>query len=261
VKRETLRHPKTYDLAARLKCRRPEALGYLTLLWDFAAEVAPAGNVGKHSDGAIAGACDWDRDPSEFVDALLASGWIDRDAKHRLLIHDWPDHCERWVKLKLQRLNLDFAEPSIERSTEPTTEPPIEPSPPRDQTYPNLPKPTQTKPTQRVRAKYAADFEIWYSAYPRHVGKEDAAAAYGRAISRIAESRKCEPEEALSWLLTVTTAFAASPAGNAGDFTPHPATWLNKGRYHDDPNEWNRVTSGNGRPHPMSHVPDLLGDE
>lgn len=150
MKRETLRHPKTFDLAARLNCRRPEALGYLRLLWDFTADVAPRGDVGKHPDGAIAGACDWPGKADEFVAALVASRWIDLDPTHRLLIHDWRDHCERWVKLKLERLGLAFAEPTTERSIEATTEP----SHSRDQTNPTLTKPTQTNP-----AACAADSE------------------------------------------------------------------------------------------------------
>ena len=92
MKRETLRHPKTFDLAARLKCSRPTALGYLTLLWDYTAEVATPGNIGKWSNGAIAGACDWHDDPDIFVGALVASGWLDEDDTHRLVIHDWADH-------------------------------------------------------------------------------------------------------------------------------------------------------------------------
>ena len=54
MKRETLRHPKTYELAAKLGCDRPTVLGYLTLLWDFCGEVAPAGDKGKCWDYAIA---------------------------------------------------------------------------------------------------------------------------------------------------------------------------------------------------------------
>ncbi len=39
----------------------------------------------------------------------MESGWIDLSENHRLLVHDWPEHCEQWVKLKLKKLNLDFA--------------------------------------------------------------------------------------------------------------------------------------------------------
>lgn len=144
MKRETLRHPKTYDLASRLGCSRPEALGYLTLLWDHVTEVAPRGDIGKWPDGAIAGACDYRGNAEAFVDALVDAGWLERHDTHRLIVHDWPDHCERWVKAKLQKLRLEFLEcyaRSVEATVEPTTEEPVEASPPRDRTEPNRTEP------------------------------------------------------------------------------------------------------------------------
>lgn len=157
MKRETPRHPKTYDLMARLQCARPTALGYLELLWHFTAEVSIDGSVGRWPDGAIARACDWNEEPSDFVNALVAAGWLDRDPTHRLLVHDWEEHCQRWVKLKLTKLGQEFAkptclpskEPSIERSIERTAESTIERSPPRDQTKPNLTKLRSGRPGDR----------------------------------------------------------------------------------------------------------------
>jgi hypothetical protein len=109
MKRETIRHPKTYELAARLGCDRPAALGYLTLLWDFCGEVAPAGDIGKWGDSAIAKACDWNGEPSAFVCALVESRWLDSvQTPSRLIVHDWSQHCEAWVKKKLARARLTF---------------------------------------------------------------------------------------------------------------------------------------------------------
>jgi len=110
MKRETMRHPKTYDLMVRLGCSRPTALGYLTLLWDYTGEVAPQGDIGKWPDGVIAQACDWTGDAIEFVEALVEARWLDRveDPKVRLLIHDWPEHCERFVKAKLEYAHIPF---------------------------------------------------------------------------------------------------------------------------------------------------------
>ena len=31
---------------------------------------------------------------------------------------------------------------------------------------------------------------------------------------------------------------AASPAGQRGEYTPHPSTWFHQDRYFDDPAEW-----------------------
>ena len=106
MKRAILSHPKTYDLASRLKCGRPAALGYLMLLFDFVAEHAPQGDVGKWADGAIAAACDWTGDPAAFVAALTDSKWLDGGGKHRLLVHDWGANCEQWVRAKVKNKGL-----------------------------------------------------------------------------------------------------------------------------------------------------------
>ena len=108
MKRETLRHPKTLDLAARLGVERPVVLGILTLLWDFTAEAAIQGDIGKWPNGAIARACDYMGDHDAFVRALVESKWLDEHPEHRLIVHHWPDHCERWVKSKLKTLKISF---------------------------------------------------------------------------------------------------------------------------------------------------------
>ena len=120
--RSTLQHPKLYELIAQLGCSRPEAIGYLTLLWDFTSTVAPAGNIGKWKNGAIAKACEWEGDPDVFVEAMVAAGWIDHDAACRLLVHDWPHHCQRWVKAKLAKSGEAFVEATTEATVEATTD-------------------------------------------------------------------------------------------------------------------------------------------
>lgn len=157
MKREALRHPKMLDLACRLGVDRARAIGIVTLLLDFAVDAAPQGDIGKWPDGAIARACEWgtistdtSHDASAFVAALVDSGWLDRHPDARLLIHDWPHHCERYVKSKLSSLKLDFhpgyfppkevknkstSAPSPDTSRDASTD--TSGDPPRDQTKPN----------------------------------------------------------------------------------------------------------------------------
>lgn len=91
-----------------------------------------------------------------------------------------------------------------------------------------------------ARPKWATkDLEGIYLAYPRHVSKASALKAIGKALDRIA-GRPDAPADPVAWLLDRVQAFAESPAGQAGRFTPHPATWFNSGRYDDDSSEWNR---------------------
>ena len=87
------------------------------------------------------------------------------------------------------------------------------------------PEPKEPKGTQRepkvLRVEADADFAIWYAAYPRKVGRDNAAKAYTRARKRMAVA---------DLLLAVRT----FPFDHSRpEFIPHPATWLNQGRWAD----------------------------
>ena len=90
--------------------------------------------------------------------------------------------------------------------------------------------------------------EAIYQAYPRKVAKAEALKAIGKAAARVKGRPETQGDPA-AWLLGRVVAFAESPAGKAGTFTPHPATWFNKGRYDDDQAEWQR-TEDNSRDGP-----------
>lgn len=108
MKRGTPRHPKTYALAEALGVRVAEAAGLLEMLWHQAAQLTPRGDIGSLPDGAIAQGCTWHKKPSALLDALRTTGWIDSDEQHRIVIHDWPDHCDEYVKKVLRRGLKDF---------------------------------------------------------------------------------------------------------------------------------------------------------
>ena len=104
--KQGLTHPKLYDLCSHLGCTRPLAIGYLELLWCFTADHSADGTVGRWPDGSIARACEWTGDAEAFVLALVATGWLDPCESHRLVVHDWTDHCPRWVKAKVARTTV-----------------------------------------------------------------------------------------------------------------------------------------------------------
>lgn len=111
MKRATLNHPKTKALMAAMGIGRRDALGLLTLLWDFAGQYAPDGAIGRHTNAAIADACDWPTERAdEMVGHLVRTGWLDEvdGLADRLVVHDWPDHCERWVVKRLGRDKRGF---------------------------------------------------------------------------------------------------------------------------------------------------------
>lgn len=108
MKREAHNHPKMLDLASRLNITPTHARGVMETLWNWCADFAPQGNVGKWTDGTISKVCDWPGDPTEFVTSLVNAGWLDRCQVHRIVVHDLEQHAPDWWKTKIKRLKLEF---------------------------------------------------------------------------------------------------------------------------------------------------------
>jgi hypothetical protein len=106
VKRGTTEHPKTYTLAAVLNVPRYAAVGVLESLWHFAQKYAVAGDVGRHSDEAIARAIGWDGNAATLVSGLVQAGWLDRCVCHRVRVHDWHEHADLTVRRTVQNVFL-----------------------------------------------------------------------------------------------------------------------------------------------------------
>ena len=83
------------------------------------------------------------------------------------------------------------------------------------------------KPAPRPRkAKDEPEgFAEWYAVYPRHVARDAAAAAYGRAVKRVSAEV----------LLAGARRYRAECAGTEAHYVAHPASWLNAGRWADEP--------------------------
>ena len=112
--------------------------------------------------------------------------------------------------------------------------------------------PSPKKEITHSKSEYTSDFEAWWKVYPRKVGKRKAFGAWKTALPKVEGNGKTRET-----LLEITQRFAASPAGNAGEFTPHPATWLNQGRYEDDPAEWQSKTASKPS-EPLTYRDDKL---
>jgi len=104
--------------------------------------------------------------------------------------------------------------------------------------------------------------EAIYQAYPRRIGRGAALKAIHKAIKRICATGQ-EPRQAQVFLYQRVQAFARSPAGQDGEFTPYPATWFNQGRYDDDPQEWQRKANERGTSYGNSNQGrgGITGDE
>ena len=75
------------------------------------------------------------------------------------------------------------------------------------------------------KEKTIGDFDGFWSATPKKVGKDKAQAAYLKALEKTDAGV----------LLDGMRAYAASRAGQDDQYTAHPASWLNAGRWNDAP--------------------------
>ena len=111
MKRGTPDHPKVRTLARRLGINHGWAVGILELLWHFAAQYAPRGDIGRYSDEEIAEGCSWpsERPAGELIGALVECRLLDQDEEYRLLVHDWAEHADSAVHYRLAKARVRFA--------------------------------------------------------------------------------------------------------------------------------------------------------
>lgn len=108
MKREALTHTKMKRLCRRLDIPQWQGVGLLESIWHLTARETPRGDIGKLSDEDIALAIDFRGDETAIIEALVAAGWLDRDPDERLIVHDWPEHCEDSVHTRLARAKQYF---------------------------------------------------------------------------------------------------------------------------------------------------------
>ena len=88
------RHPKVLRLARLLGLRVPAALGHLHLLWWWALEYAPSGDLSPFDADEIAIACMWEGETAGLLPALQQAGFLDQDG----MLHDWYEYVGRLLE-------------------------------------------------------------------------------------------------------------------------------------------------------------------
>lgn len=116
MKREAASHTKLKRLCRKLDLQTWQAAGLLEMIWILTARETPRGNIGRLSDEDIAVAIDYRGDEHAMIEALVESGWLDRSQEHRLIIHDWSEHCDDTVHAKLARARQSFADGSLPKA-------------------------------------------------------------------------------------------------------------------------------------------------
>lgn len=99
--------------------------------------------------------------------------------------------------------------------------------------------PKELSPAARAR-EADSDFDAFWNVYPIKIAKQDARRAWDKALKDGAK-----PED----ITAGAERFALERRGQNPKYTPYPATWLNAGRWEDEPEQPNlRAVAGGHQP-------------
>lgn len=244
---EVGRHPKTKKLARLLGVSLPAAVGHLHYFWWWALDFAQDGTLEKYDGYDLADAMQWDGDPDQLVEALISAGYID-DTDDGLMIHDWGEYAgkllERRAKDRARKRAAAKAagvpqnfRRSSDGNDEESGETPSASFVTNQPTVPNQPNTTNstnrtepTTPTGDAQALQERRFAEFWKAYPKKVGKASCLNAW----------KKLKPTAELhDHIMAALEAQKRSEQWQreGGRFIPNPLTWLNQGRWDDEPTE------------------------
>lgn len=193
-------HRKTMRLRAKLG---NDAFWIPPRLWSYAAENQPDGDFSGYVADELAMLLGYSEDASSMLQALLAAGFLDADMK----IHGWEEHNG------YHRVFATRAKKAAKSRWE------------KDKTG-NEKKGQEGS----IASSMLEAFDDFWKAYPLKAGKETARKAWKKL--------KCDPllPEILTGLRLAKASDSWTKEG--GRFVPHPATWLNRKGWEDDPSTW-----------------------
>ncbi len=245
------RDTKLFLLRKALGWDKNQAVGFLHRFWWLVLEQAPNGDVSGLAAEMMAETLGMKADVVSQALELMASkeiGLLDRTTDGKLLVHEWPKYTGRYLRDSLWKRSPEkwlqmitmygscivLADSQLTSPKQSPTEGagcPILSAVP-NQTRPNYSssptgagdaRPASLKSGKNPANTYSVEFERFWAAFPRKVGK---GAAYARWKSRrppledvlkaIAIQRQCAQWQDITLI-------------------PHPDTWLNQKRWEDDP--------------------------
>jgi hypothetical protein len=220
-------HPKTIKLARLLGVSKIEAVGHLHFLWWWSMDYAQDGDLDKFDDVDISIGAEWGGEASDFVDALVTVGFLERDG-NVLKIHDWYDYAGKLIDRRAKnaaRMRDARASTEEERATHVQRTLQTRVGLPNQ---PNQTKPTSTKRTRKTDDNYSPGFIRFWAEYPKKESKDSAWRAW-QAI---------DPSDQTVDAMLNTIAWQRGTSQwskEGGQFIPLPATWLNSGKWKDEP--------------------------
>ena len=106
---------------------------------------------------------------------------------------------------------------------------------------------------------YQTNFLEFWDAYPRRIGKRKAESCYKAACLDVAKREGLSMSAARKKLLFAARAFSKQVANTNLDYIPHPATWLNQGRYDDEQEHSMRPAAPADSPKVLQSCPYCAG--
>lgn len=96
---ELERHPKTLDLINLMGWDLDTTIGKLHRFWWWCVDYAEDGDLRKHNDNRLSAAVGvLPSDSKRFIEAMVQSGWIDREPYFR--VHEWWEYIGEFLKAK-----------------------------------------------------------------------------------------------------------------------------------------------------------------
>jgi len=159
-----------------------------------------------------------------LAERLVAAGlWehAEQDGDAGYQFHQWEEHQPTRAQLEekreqaRERMRRARSQGGTVRANTESTSPAV-----------TATRPDPTRPITTSPAADAAEFESWWEGYPKKVGKAAAAKAYAKA------RKSADADALMAGLVNATAVWQASRT--EPQFIPHPATWLNQGRWEDE---------------------------
>lgn len=223
---------KQRDMTVTRNVMRNVTVGALVSIWGVARK------QGKRIDDALmlADCCvsvlDDIAELPGIGEAMEAAGWVAQTEDGLLFPRFFEEHNTDYEEQKAKNRERQAryrAKKQAENSNVTVT---LRNAPEREKSKSILKPPIVPQGTERA-------FEQFWESVHIKTGKRDAEKSHARAVKAVAVERKIPPQEAAAYILDRMQAFAKSPRAHPKDISPiHPSTWLNQGRYDDDPETW-----------------------
>lgn len=170
-----------------------------------------------------------DREAEQHAAELVGAGYWhpeSRGGDDGWVFHEWDEwqHSDGYLAERRRRNAERMAEKRAQEAREKGDEPAADPTP----------RPERAKPRKApARPEDTPGWAEFWQTYPKRVGKAAAVKAYAKAVHAVGETD--DVQSAAVILAALRAAVAGwKHAETDPQFIPHPATWLNQGRWEDE---------------------------